>query len=220
MKQSVRMLLAGGLLALSTLANAANSMSDTEENFLRGFFDQQWLAVSYDKLALKKGSKDTVRAFAQSELDMYQSLGAKMLDINQRYGLIDISAAATTPKLGEGVTRGFTELPKGAQWAGVSVLNSIADDAKHDTNANTLVNDLAKLEKLSGEEFDQEYAVRIIMLHQRMLRHTLREMQPAGGNADVKAFAQNALAALNQQNESAENVYNGRVRPSGPPPQP
>lgn len=221
MKPYLRTLLAFMLCGLSTCA-FAEGISNADESFLRGFFDQQWLAVGYDQLALKKGSTELVRKFAQSELDMYQSLGAKMEAVNKAYGLIDISAKTGTlaPKTGEGTTRGFTTLPEGAKWAGVSVLGTLAGGGRLDTNANALVNDTAMLDKLSGEQFDKEYLLRIIMAHQRMMRHTLREMQPAGGNADVVAFAKTALATLNQQNESAENLYHGRSNPTGPPPTP
>lgn len=222
MQLYLRSMLAITLLAFSALASGEGTISNSEENFLRGFFDHQWLAVSYDQLALKKGSKESVRNFAQSELDMYQSLGTKMQAINKTFGLIDMTAkaGAPAPKLGEGVTRGFTTLPAGAKWAGVSILGTLAGGGRLDTNANALVNDTAMFEKLSGEQFDREYALRIIMLHQRMLRHTLREMQSAGGNPEVLAFAKDALAILNQQNEMAENLYNGRPNPVGPPPTP
>ncbi|MGC3982448.1 MAG: DUF4142 domain-containing protein [Steroidobacteraceae bacterium] len=216
MQNHIRLALAAVLISFPLLS-LAEGITNSEESFLRGFFDHQWLAVSYDQLALKKGSKEEVRKFAQSELDMYRALGDKASDLNKRYGLIALSTNA--PKIGDGTTRGFTALPQGAQWAGVTILGSLAGGGKLDTNTNALVNDSEMLGKLNGEQFDREYAVRIIMLHQRMLRHTLREMQP-GTNADVLAFAKEALEKLNQQNEAAENIYNGRPTPSGPPPTP
>ena len=190
MHSTIRTLIGSALLATTLLAQGAEGISSADEAFLRGFFDHQWLAINYDQLALKKGSQERVRQFAQSELDMYRKLGTRV----------------------EGLYKSF------ALAGEVSVLGSLAGRGKLDTNTNALVNDSALLESLSGEQFDRQFVMRVIMLHQRMMRHTLRQMQPAGGNAEILAFAKDALAALNQQNETAENIYNGRSNPVGGPP--
>lgn len=215
------LLLALPLLAASAPAATA-TISDAEENFLRGFFDHQWLAIAYDRLAVKQSGKESVRQFAQSELDMYRSLGTQMQSIDKSFGMIDVpqTPGSPAPKLGAGRTREFQSLPAGASWATVSVLGTLAGGGRLDNNTMTLVDDSETLEHLSGDPFDKQYLLRVIMLHQRMLRHALRELQAGTGNEAVLTFARAALAAMNQQNEAAENLYNGRVLPPGPPPAP
>lgn len=196
----------------------AVSASDADEAFLRGLFDHQSVAIRYDRLALSRGSDPRVRRFAQIELKMYQTLGDRMTTLERELGMIELGAggAASMP-LGAGVSRGFAVLPTGAQWARASVLEFLVGGGA-DQGRFPVLDDSLLLNKLTGDEFDKQYLLRVILMHQRMIRHALREMQLRDANPAVLEYAQNSLAVLNAQTEEAGNLYNGVVVPAGPPP--
>jgi len=178
-----RMLLVASLVAWPLHGFAAPTRSGS---FLRGLFDQQWVAVKYDDLALTRGSKPEIRAFAQSELDMYRALGTK--------------AQALDPGSADGI------------------LATLADGKSHDTNTRKLVDDTALLAALNGDRFDKEYLLRVVFAHQRMIRHDLREIDGPGGNPAMLDYAHAMLSTVNDQTETANNLYSGQVNPPGPPP--
>ncbi|MFT3907757.1 MAG: hypothetical protein QM718_15780 [Steroidobacteraceae bacterium] len=119
MRKLSRSLLLGTLSALPVLVLAAvPTLTNNEEHVLRGFFDRQSAAVQLSKLALEKGSKDSVKKFAQSELDMYQKLAEGVAKMDDEFKLITGgSAGGGSPELAQGVTRGVETLPAGASWS-------------------------------------------------------------------------------------------------------
>ena len=183
LNKMMKNILAVGVLILPLQCLAAVSAGD--ENFLSGLFDQQWVGVKYDKLALTQGSTPQIRAFAQSELDMYRTLATRMQALDGK---------------------------------APGILLTLSDGQRHDTSNRKLVDDTVLLSKLSGDQFDKEYLLRVVLTHQRMMRHDLREIDGGRGSPEVLAYARDMLATLNDQTEAAGGLYSGQVNPPGPPP--
>ncbi len=113
-----RMLAGVALAAIPTLVLAAvPSITDNEEHVFRGFFDRQSGIIALDRVALEKGSAD-VKTFAQSELDMISKFASDLGKLGDKFGLITrgMTSGGGSPKLGQGMTRGFAELPADATW--------------------------------------------------------------------------------------------------------
>lgn len=113
-----RMLAGAALATIPALVFAAvPTISDTEEHVFRGFFDRQSGIIALDRVALEKGSAD-VKTFAQSELDMISGFAKQLGVLGDKFGLVTrgMTAGGASPKLGQGMTRGFAELPEGATW--------------------------------------------------------------------------------------------------------
>ena len=257
------------------LQAAVPAITDQEEHVLRGFFDRQSNAIALDKLALEKGSKDSVKKFAQGELDMYQKLAEAVSKVDDEFKLISqpISNGNMSPKLGQGVTRGVTELPAGASWVAPGVLKLLNGGggppgmapgaggaggppggagpgpgaapgagpgaggapggappgggaqggppggggggrggpmARYDY-------DLADMRKLSGEEFDKQYALRVAIAHNAMLGHINTELSEPGANPDLVAMAKSSFALIAAQNSNIERLLLGQDLGNGPP---
>lgn len=77
--------------------------------------------------------------------------------------------------------------------------------------------DLAALQKLSGAEFDKAYLLRVSIAHNAMIRHVSNELNEAGANADLTAFAKSSLKTLAQQNSKIESLLSGQGLGNGPP---
>ena len=98
------------------------------------------------------------------------------------------------------------------------LLLTLADGQRHDTSNRKVVDDTDLLSKLSGDQFDKEYLLRVVLTHQRMIRHDLREIDGGHGSPNVVAFARVMLATVNDQTEAAGGLYSGQINPPGPPP--
>jgi hypothetical protein len=74
-------LITATMLASPVLTLAESGISTPEEHVLRGFFDRQSGVIAADKIALTKGSTAEVRAFAQSEIELYGKLADDMVKL-------------------------------------------------------------------------------------------------------------------------------------------
>ena len=101
-----------------------------------------------------------------------------------------------------------------AQAKGVDVPAAL--DAKHQKK-------LDQLNKLSGAEFDREYARMMVSDHKEDIKKFQKEAQ-SGGDPDLKQFASSTLPALNQHLSMAEtgthaSSSNGKETAGGQSPQ-
>lgn len=114
----ISQLLAGAALAAipALLLAAVPTITDNEEHVFRGFFDRQSGIISVHRSALEKGSAD-IKTFAQSELDMISKFATDLSKLGDKFGLVTRGmTGGESPKLGQGLTRGFETLPEGATW--------------------------------------------------------------------------------------------------------
>ena len=91
-------------------------------------------------------------------------------------------------------TQANEKLKSIAQAKGVDVPAAL--DAKHQKK-------LDQLNKLSGAEFDREYAKMMVSDHKEDIKKFQKEAQ-SGGDPDLKQFASSTLPALNQHLSMAE----------------
>lgn len=245
------------LLQPVLLQAAVPAITDQEEHVLRGFFDRQSNAIALNKLALQKGSKDSIKKFAQSELDLYQKLAEAVSKVDDEFKLISqpITNGNNSPKLGQGVTRGVTELPPGASWVAPGVANLLnggggppgmapgaggtggppgggapgagpqggppgAPPGGGGGRGGMMARydyDLADMQKLSGEEFDKQYALRVAIAHNAMLGHISSELNEPGANPDLVAMAKSSFTLIAAQNSNIERLLLGQDLSNGPP---
>ena len=250
MKKAFKPLLAAAFAAWPALALAQSTttITDTEEHLLRGFFDRQATNVAYAKLALNQGSTSQVKQFAQSELDFYTKYGDQIAALDKEFGLVSspMKAGTPPPELAQGTSRGVYTLSPGVTQFGPNIQAVVAGTGGGNPfgaappgaappgggggpsgpNPNAGTDDTGMLSKLTGRDFDKEYALRAIALHQRMESFTIREINTDGANPDLVAFSKAALLVINAQSDTALGIYSGETRrprgaggrPGGPPP--
>ena len=214
-----------GMLALTLLPvlSFAGTINDEEEHVLRGFFDRQSAAATYNQLAITKASTPDLQAFARSEIEMYKTLAADVTGLYRQFELNrqPPSAENKSPTLGQGITRGLNPLPEGYTWAADSVGSFISTgEALPGMPAAGRYSELDALKGLSGAEFDKQYLLRVLLSHNAMMKHIITQLSIEDGNPDMVAFAEKALIIVQNQSNLAQRLYenNGTLPQRGPRP--
>ncbi|MGC3982627.1 MAG: hypothetical protein QM808_15365 [Steroidobacteraceae bacterium] len=205
-------MLAGTVLAPAVMAQSAGSISTPEEHVLRGFFDRQSAAIPADKLALTKGSTPEVRAFAQSELDMYQKLGDGMAKLYDQFKLANRDNPTQEYRpLAEGQSRGVTSLGPKDTWTKVGVLETLQDNSGKVTGYGAGGYSIEDLKKLDGVAFDKQYFLLVFYGQQAMLRHATDELLFDQRNPAMEAYARDAIKLISAQAKKADDLYRGQA---------
>lgn len=198
------------LLLLAPLIGYAQNISDEEEHVLRGFFDRQSAAATYNQLAITKASTPDLQNFAKSEIAMYQALSADVTQLYRTFYLNAQPASAEnkSPTLKQGVTRGLKTLPAGYSWAADTVGSFITTgEALQGMPAASRYSELTDLKALNGSAFDKQYLLRVLLAHNAMMKHIVTELSIADANPDMKAFANKALVTVQNQSNLAQRLY-------------
>jgi putative membrane protein len=98
-------------------------------------------------------------------------------------------------------TSDYTQLGTVATKAGLTVPKGI--DAKHDKL-------IAPFEKLKGKTFDHRYAQTMVKGHEEAIAAYKKEAS-SGQNADIKAYAEQALPTLEKHLKTAQDAEKGKM---------
>lgn len=209
---NIRVLMAAALLSCPTILLADSGISTPEEHVLRGFFDRQSGVVPADKMALKKGSTDDVKAFAKSELEMYEKLANDMVKLYDKFKLVTRANPNNEYRpLEEGKSRGVAALPAGDKYSEVMFVDTLKRESTEATGYGAGGYSLTDLAKLEGAAFDKQYFLLVFYGQQAMLRHCTDELLFDQNNADMVAFCKNAIKQISAQASKADRLYRGEA---------
>ncbi|MGC3982512.1 MAG: hypothetical protein QM808_14780 [Steroidobacteraceae bacterium] len=217
--------LAAALLSSVSAFAATDTITTQEEHVLRGFFDRQGPVIAVDNLALTKGSA-AIKAYAQSELDMYKKLGTGLQALFDKYQLtIRPNPTGEYRPLEQGKSRGVPQpLPEGWRYATVDVFGLLENKGPvivprpamcQSTTVAGCADPVAPgvdLSKLSGQEFDDAYLLWTFFGHEAMIRHATDELLFDETNPDMVKYAKDAIKTISAQSKVADGLYRGTAK--------
>jgi putative membrane protein len=151
----------------------------------------------FAQAAATGGSADQSFVTLAAQTDMMEAhLGQLAQSQGSSQAVKDLGQMLTTDH-----TSDYTQLGTVATKAGLTVPKGI--DAMH----NKMI---APFEKLKGKAFDHRYAQMMVKGHQEAIAAYKKEASD-GQNADIKAYAQQALPTLEKHLKSAQDAAKGKA---------
>lgn len=175
-----------GTGASTESASTSSTLSSGDQKFIREAAKGGMMEVHMGTLGVQKAQNAQVKAYAQRLIDDHTKANAELKDLASRKGMAlpDQKIAAT----GNDTDSDRTKVREHSGHA--------------DADMNKEHAGMAKLDKLSGADFDREFVRMAVKDHEKDVKEFEREAQKAN-DADVKAFAQKNAPVLREHLQAA-----------------